>query len=160
MVEKDALENRVQTEVRLMVLLGIIRQLMATREAKLFTGMSLTSSQFGVLNHFTHNPQRSWTVTELAEVMEINQPGITKIVTILLDQGMLKARADTEDKRRRHLQITNQGLKLCGDIIGTLLPDVSHTFENWEDAELSQMHGHMDKLMHWLDEHRDDIKRA
>jgi DNA-binding MarR family transcriptional regulator len=99
-------------------------------------------------------------VTELAEVMEINQPGITKIVTTLLDLGMLKARTDTEDKRRKHLQITNQGLKQCQDIISTLLPDVSHIFGNWDDSGLSQMHGHLDKLMHWLDDHRDDIKRA
>jgi DNA-binding MarR family transcriptional regulator len=154
------LEKRAQTEVRLMVLLGIIRQLMATREAKLFAGMSLNPSQFGVLNHFTHTPQRSWTVTELAEVMEINQPGITKIITTLLDRGLLKARSDTEDKRRRHLQITNQGLKLCEDILGTLLPDIAHTFGSWEDSELSQMHGQMDKLMHWLDEHRDDVMRT
>ena len=153
------MENRAQTEVRMMVLLGIVRQLMATREAKLFAGMSLSPSQFGVLNHFTHNPTRSWTVTELAQVMEMNQPGITKIVNTLLDRRLLKSRSDTEDKRRRHLQTTNQGLKLCEEVIAALLPDISHTFGSWEDTELSQMHQHLEKLMHWLDEHRDDITR-
>ncbi len=156
----DVMENRAQTEVRVVVLLGIVRQLMATREAKLFAGISLSPSQFGVLNHFTHKPKRSWTVTELAEVMEMNQPGITKIVNTLLDRGLLKARTDTEDKRRRHLQISNQGLTLCEEIVGALMPDISHTLASWEDAELSQMHQHMEKLMHWLDEHRDDILRS
>ncbi|MEH6578931.1 MAG: MarR family winged helix-turn-helix transcriptional regulator [Amphritea sp.] len=153
------MNTREQTEVRLMVQLGIIRQLMATREAKLFANVSLNPSQFGVLNHFTHNPKRSWTVTELAEVMEMNQPGITKIVSFLLDQKLLESVSDKDDKRRRHLKITVQGLKLCDDIIGSLLPDVSHIFGSWEDGEISQMHEHMEKLMRWLDKHRDDIKQ-
>ncbi|SIS80496.1 MarR family winged helix-turn-helix transcriptional regulator [Neptunomonas antarctica] len=154
------MENRIQTEVRVTVLLGIVRQLMATREAKLFAGRSLNPSQFGVLNHFTHHPKRSWTVTDLAQVMEMNQPGITKIVNTLLDRGLLKAHSDTEDKRRRHLLITNQGLKLCDETLTALLPDIAHTLGSWDDSELSQLHQHMEKLMHWLDEHRDDILRT
>lgn len=149
------MNSREQTEVGLMVQLGIVRQLMATREAKLFAKMPLNPSQFGVLNHFTHNPTRSWTVTELADVMEMNQPGITKVVTVLLDKKLLESGADKEDKRRRHLKITPEGLKLCDEIIGSLLPDISQVFESWEDGELSQMQQHMEKLMRWLDEHRD-----
>ncbi|WP_026340213.1 MarR family winged helix-turn-helix transcriptional regulator [Amphritea japonica] len=154
------MNSREQTEVGLMVQLGIIRQLMATREAKLFANVSLNPSQFGVLNHFTHNPERSWTVTELAGVMEMNQPGITKVVTVLLDKKLLESGADKEDKRRRYLKITPQGLKLCDEILGSLLPDISHIFESWEDGEISQMHQQMEKLMRWLDEHREDIKNV
>ena len=142
-----------------MVHLGIIRQLMATREATLFANAPLNPSQFGVLNHFTNKPKRSWTVTELAEVMEMNQPGITKIVSVLLGQELLESVSNKDDKRRRHLKITVQGLKLCDEIIGSLLPDISHIFGSWEDGEISQMHEQMDKLMHWLDKHRDDIKQ-
>ncbi len=152
------MNSREQTEVGLMVQLGIVRQLMATREAKLFANVSLNPSQFGVLNHFTHNPDRSWTVTELADVMEMNQPGITKVVTVLLDKKLLESGADKEDKRRRHLKITPEGQKLCDEIIASLLPDISQVFESWEDGELSQMQQHMEKLMRWLDEHREDFK--
>ncbi|WP_432473052.1 MarR family winged helix-turn-helix transcriptional regulator [Amphritea sp. HPY] len=154
------MNNRKETEVRLMVLLGIIRQLMASREAKLFADLSLNPSQFGVLNHFTHDPQRSWTVTELAEVMEMNQPGITKIVTVLLAKGLLLSQSDADDKRRRYLNISPQGLRMCSDIFDALGPDISYLFDGWENAELSKMQQQLDKLMRWLDEHRDDIKKC
>lgn len=152
------MSSRKETEVELMVSLGIVRQLMASREAKLFVDLSLNPSQFGVLNHFTHDPKRSWTVTELAGVMEMNQPGITKIVTVLIDRGLLRSEFDKDDKRRRYLKISAQGMRLCDDIISSLGPDISHVFVDWDNAELSQMHQHMEKLMRWLDEHRDDIK--
>lgn len=159
-IRRHRLENRAQTEIQIMVQLGIVRQLMSTREAKLFANAQLTPSQFGVLNHFTHNPQRSWTVTELAEVMEMNQPGITKITSVLLAQKLLVPVPDASDKRRRHLKITDQGLKLCGDTLRSLLPDISHVFNGWDDASLAQMQQHMESLMRWLDEHRDDIRQA
>jgi len=154
------LKTRQQTEVQLMVHLGIIRQLMATREAKLFENMPLNPSQFGVLNHFSHAPKRSWTVTELATVMEMNQPGITKIVSVLLTKKLLESISDSDDKRRRHLKITVLGIKLCDEVLSSLLPDISYIFGNKDDDEILQMQAHIEQLMHWLDEHRDDIKQG
>ena len=91
---QEELNEREQIQVRMTVLLGIIQQLMTTRQNRLFEAKELTLSQFGVLNHFTHEPDRSWTVTDLAEVMEMNQPGITKIVTLLVNKGLPSLRAD------------------------------------------------------------------
>lgn len=153
------LQDRQQQEQRLIVLLGIVRQLMATREGKLFKDQPLTAPQFGVLNHFTHKPERRWTVTELADVMEMNQPGITKIVTVLVDKGLLSAVADAQDKRKRYLKITAQGLGFCKNTFQALLPDISYLFSNWNDAELDQLLVNIDKLKCWLDDHREDVKR-
>jgi DNA-binding MarR family transcriptional regulator len=142
-----------------MVLLGIIQQLMSTRLNKLFIGAELNPSQFGVLKHFTHDPDRSWTISELADVMEMNQPGITKIVSVLIDKGLLKSREDEIDKRKRHLTISVRGLEMSAEIINNLLPDITQTFSSWEDPQLSDLHRHLEKLMRWFDEHRDDIKK-
>ena len=154
------MENRPQTEIRLMVLFGILQQLMTTRQNKLFSHLELTPSQFGVLNHFTHKPERSWMVTELAEVMEMNQPGITKIVNVLIDKKLLVTEPDKSDRRKRHLKITDQGLKTCQNTLQSLLPDISHIFEQWQDDDLSELQLHLEKLMTWLDNHREDIKRV
>jgi len=151
-------EQRQQTEVKLIVLLGIIQQLMTTRQGKLFSNNSVNPSQFAVLNHFTHTPDRSWTVTELADVMEMNQPGITKIVSVLMEKNLLKARPDDQDKRKRHLMITAQGMQLCSDTFISLMPDVSHAFASWDNPDLDQFKGYLEKLMGWLDNHRDDIR--
>nr|WP_282437206.1 MarR family transcriptional regulator [Vibrio amylolyticus] len=143
----------------MIVQLGIVRQLMATREAALFSSLPLNPSQFGVLNHFTHKPDRSWTVTDLARVMEMNQPGITKIISVLLEKNLLESISDIEDKRRRYLKITSQGLRLCEETMASLMPDISHLFSNWQDEELNQMQEHTEKLMRWLDNHRDDFTK-
>jgi DNA-binding MarR family transcriptional regulator len=152
------LNPREQTEVRMTVLLGIIQQLMTTRQNRLFTGRELSLSQFALLNHFTHEPERSWTVTELAEVMEMNQPGITKIVITLLDKGLLQSTPDKTDKRKRYLSISKKGLTLCAETFQSLLPDISQVFSEWDERSLKQFHKQLEKLMLWLDNHRNDYQ--
>ena len=71
-IPKKELAQREQTQVRMTVLLGIIQQLMTTRQNRQFEGKELTLSQFGLLNRFTHVPDRNWTITDLANVMEMN----------------------------------------------------------------------------------------
>ncbi len=151
---KKSLKPRQQTEVRMTVLLGIIQQLMTTRQNRLFADRELNLSQFGLLNHFTHDPERSWTITELVEVMEMNQPGITKIATVLLDKGLLKSKPDEIDKRKRYLSISSKGMALCEDTFQSILPEISNIFGEWQSQELEGFHAQLEKLMHWLDEHR------
>ena len=150
------LNPRQQTEVRMTVLLNIIQQLMTTRQNRLFANRELSLSQFGLLNHFTHDPQRSWTITELVEVMEMNQPGITKIATVLLDKGLLLSKADETDKRKRYLSISDKGIALSENTFQSLLPEISDIFGEWPNQELEGFHTQLEKLMQWLDEHRHD----
>ena len=151
---KKELTQREQTQVRMTVLLGIIKQLMTTRQNRQFEGKELTLSQFGLLNHFTHVPDRSWTITDLANVMEMNQPGITKIVTILVDKKLLSSTLDKCDKRKRYLKITPKGLELCADTFKSLLPEISDVFGDWDDGSLKQFDKQLEKLMAWLDANR------
>ena len=157
-MQNTELNPREQTEIRMTVLLGIIQQLMTTRQNRLFASRELSLSQFGLLNHFTHEPDRSWTVTDLVEVMEMNQPGITKIVTVLLEKGLLQSKPDKLDKRKRYLTITRKGLALCDDTFKSLLPEISHVFYEWDEKSLKQFHQQLEKLMLWLDKHRDDYQ--
>ncbi len=152
------LNRREQIEVRMTVLLGIIQQLMNTRQNRLFASRDLSLSQFAVLNHFTHDPERSWTITDLVQVMEMNQPGITKIVTVLVDRGLLQSKPDEVDRRKRYLTITGRGLALCEDTFKDLLPDISFVFNEWDGKSLKQFHRQLEKLMLWLDKHRDDFQ--
>ena len=102
--ETIRMATRTESEVRVSILFGILQQLMTTRQSKLFASLSISSSQFGLLIHFSHNPARSWLVSELAHIMEMNQPGITKVVTQLVDKGLLLATPDTTDRRKKHLK--------------------------------------------------------
>jgi DNA-binding MarR family transcriptional regulator len=87
--------------------------------------------------------------------MEMNQPGITKIVTVLLDKNLLQSKSDKIDKRKRHLSITRGGLTFCENTFSALLPEISHMFVEWNDDSLGQFHGHLEKLTLWLDNNRD-----
>ncbi len=145
---------RTQNEMRVMIVQGIIQQLMTTRKNKMFKKLALTTSEFSILSHFSHNPKRSWTVSELAEVMEMNQPGITKLVAHLIEKLALSVHVDKFDKRKRHLLITQQGLRLCTEVMEKLQPDISLCFKDWQDEELAQLLKNNEKLMSWLDNNR------
>ena len=148
------MDPRQQNEQRLMMVTGIIQQLMNTRMHKLFKNFTISTSEFSLLSHFSHKPARSWIISELVEVMEMNQPGITKLVASLIEKSALTAEVDEFDKRKRPLTITQQGLQLCAEVMQKLQPDVSRCFSDWQDQELQQMLKHSEKLMKWLDGNR------
>lgn len=150
--------TRAKSEVRVTILFGILQQLMTTRQNKLFTNLSITSSQFALLVHFTHDPTRSWLVSELANVMEMNQPGITKIVTQLVEKGLLLAMPDVSDRRKKHLKITEKGLKTCSKTMDSFEPDIQNMYSSFANNELSELEQHLETLMAWLDNNRDNIK--
>ena len=137
--------------------IGIIQQLLTTRQAKHFANLELSYSQFTVLKHFSNNPERQSTITELAEVMEMNQPGITKVVSKLIDKKLLSSESDRQDARKKHLKITRQGLSLCEKTIKSLIPDISNMLASWDDKQLVDMQIHIEKLMRWLDNNREKI---
>lgn len=141
----------------MILLLGIIEQLKATREEKLFAELEINASQFAVLNHFTHTPERQWTVSELCSVMEMNQPGITKIVQRLNEMKLLATTADKKDARKKKLRITTKGLEYCEYTVSLLMPDIHQMLADWPDDELADFSQHLDKLKGWLDDHRETV---
>lgn len=86
--------------------------------------------------------------------MEMNQPGITKIVTVLVNKNLLSSIPDELDKRKRYLKITQKGLELCHDTFQSLLPYISNVFGEWDEGSLKQFHQQLEKLMSWLDANR------
>jgi DNA-binding MarR family transcriptional regulator len=152
------METRTENELRVAILFGILQQLLTTRQNKLFANLSITSSQFGLLIHFTHKPTRSWLVSELTNVMEMNQPGITKVVTQLVDKGLLLATPDTSDRRKKYLKITEKGLETCSNTLNSFAPDIQNIYSSFANDELSELEQHLKKLMAWLDNNRNDIK--
>ena len=121
-----------------MLVRGIILPLLTTRNT-VITRLEINVSQFGLLTHFTHNPARSYTTSELASVMEMKQPEITKLVSVLLEKGALSAKFDSFDKSKRHLSITDKGMTLCRDVMQTLQPEIALLFSDLQDDEIQRM---------------------
>lgn len=92
--------------------------------------------------------------------MEINQPGITKIVKKLVDKALLEVIEDEQDKRKKQLEISPQGLSFVSQCQSAIQPDNAYCYKSWSDNELHTFLASLDKLKNWLDEHRDDIRTS
>ena len=135
--------------------LGILSQLYTTRMNKLLSEHGFTLSQFSVLSHCIRQSDEKWTISRLAKVMELNQPGITKIVQKLLGRGHLSAEKDESDSRRKYIQVTPSGLAELQSVYKSLAPDVTAWFREWDAKKMTDFDEHMKELNSWLDKNRD-----
>jgi DNA-binding MarR family transcriptional regulator len=139
---------------QLATLLGITSQMYISRMNSLLEPHGLSLSQFSVLSHCSRHADQSWTVSRLAEVMEINQPGITKIVQKLLARDLLTALADPDDARKKHLQITPAGVAELQAIYAALAEDVESWFAGWSQPGMEDFRASLQSLIAWFDSHR------
>jgi DNA-binding MarR family transcriptional regulator len=151
--EKSSLDRNAAM-ARAMTLIGIIDQLFTTRATSILKSTGLPYPRFGLLHHFGFNPSRGWTIGELATVMEMNQPAITKLVQRLIDQGYLETRPDDSDRRIKRCFITQAGLSARQAAINALGPDVITAFADWKTSEITDMVAPLERLKTWLDDHR------
>ncbi len=131
-------------------LLGITSHLYTARMNKLLSKYGFTLSQFSVLSHC----DESWTISRLAEVMEINQPGITKIVQKLISEGFLNAKKDQSDSRRKHLVITPLGMEELQKIYKHLDADIEIWFAEWDLKSMELFSNQLQVLSTWLSQNR------
>ncbi|MDD1793916.1 MarR family winged helix-turn-helix transcriptional regulator [Enterovibrio sp. ZSDZ42] len=140
---------------KLMISLGIVHQLTDTWLSKALEPCGLNQSQFNLLNHFSHQPEREQTISQLAQVMQMNQPGLTKVVNKLAEQGLVDVRKDDEDGRKKWIKINANGLARVQSAFKSFLPNIDQCFDQWDDDEMRQMLQHTDKLKTWLDNNRE-----
>ena len=140
---------------RIFVLIGIINQLATTRLNRVLAELDLPMAQFFLLTHLSHNPSRGWTVTRLAEVMEVNQPAMTKTTQRLIKKDFLRVEADRKDKRIRYNFVTEKGLEALFRAWEKLVPDVEELQSAWNPGDMTQLQDLLEKLKNQLDEARD-----
>jgi len=132
----------------------IAHDLLSYQIEKALRPLELNLTQMSLLNHFSWQPDRAQTITELAKVMGINQPGITKAVGTLVDKGCLVKEDSAEDARVKLVKITGAGLGLLNQARAACYPSIEQTFGALDDAELQAFTGSLNKLKTYLDSHR------
>ena len=140
---------------RILVLIGIINQLATTRLNRVLSELDLPMAQFSLLTHFSQNPQRGWTVTRLANVMEVNQPAMSKTTQRLLKKGYLSMKQAQSDKRIKNFFVTKNGLQTLTSAWEKLAPDIGELRSSWQDADLAKLQELLERLKTQLDEARD-----
>lgn len=144
-----------QTSIKIMITLGIINQLTDSWLNKALAPIGINQSQFNLLNHFSHQPEREQTISQLAQVMQMNQPGITKVINKLAKDGLIEIRKDETDGRKKWIKINSAGLDKVQLAFMSFMPTIEACFKNWDNDEMQQMLKHSNKLKDWLDENRD-----
>ena len=142
---------------QVLIWIGVANQLTTTRFNHLMSESNLPLPQFTILNHLSRNPQKSYTITQLASAFQANQPAITKTVQHLIKKGYLDVQVSKEDKRLKYLSITPIGLEAHQQAIACILPDAQLIFAEWSLEEIDAIHHSLFRLKNWLDDHRDTV---
>lgn len=132
----------------------ITHDLLSYQIEKALRPLELNLTQMSLLNHFSWQPQNASTITQLAKVMGINQPGITKAVNVLVEKGCLVKDSFTEDARIKHLTITEAGLALLNQARYACYPAIEQAFGALETTELASFMESLHKLKNHLDSNR------
>lgn len=147
--------NKKQEQIsQLATALGIVNQLYTTRMNQLLGQHDLTIAQFGLLNHLLRSGSEAHTVSELTAALEINQPGVTKIIKKLSQLDLVSVQTSAADSRKKQIAITGAGAQAIQKVMMGLGPDVFQWFADWEEDEMGQFTQSLQRLGGWLDENR------
>lgn len=149
----SSMQDRLTHIGNIATLLGVLSQLYSYRMNTLLKEHGLTLSQFSVLNHLAHSP-RAASINQLTEVMEMNQPGISKIVRRLQEENFLKVGKSAEDSRQRMVSINQSGRAHIEAINRLLAPELASWFADWDEGKLERFEEDLSQLRTWLDKHR------
>ena len=90
---------------------------------------------------------QEWTVTELAEILPMDVPAISRVVSKLVDRGLIERRRPREDRRIVLLKLTGEGVAR-----GLELHEKLHTYEEKllkgiPDEELDILRSTVEKIL-------------
>ena len=91
--------------------LATLANTLAKGAAELVAPHGLLPIDYVILKSFLDKKQ--WTVTELAQVMPVKAPHISRVVNDLVDRGLIRRRRDRNDRRVVQLTLTAQGKALA-----------------------------------------------
>ena len=82
----------------------------------------LTPTEFATVRLFLTDLE--WTVTELAQMLSVDASSMSRVVSKLVDRGLLRRRRPREDRRLVFLKLTEEGVAL-----GLELHERAHSYE-------------------------------
>ncbi len=105
----------------------------------------LTSMEFAMVRLFLTD--KEWTATELAQVLPVEVSAISRMVSKLVDRGLLSRRRPRNDRRVVLLRLTDQGRE-----VGMELHESVHAYEDRlidgiDPIELETLHSVIGKIM-------------
>lgn len=144
------MKNRIPILGQAIVSLSIDYQHLSARINRAVDPLKLNMTQMSILSHFSRDPTCQHTIGNLAKIMEMNQPAVTKAVKALVDKRALAKKADDNDARVTYVTITPDGQELLGQAQQAAFPIIAEGFSHLSDEELSQLNLLLDKVKQGL----------
>lgn len=129
------------------ITLSICYQHLAAKANRVLEPLSLNMTQLSILTHFSRIPKdHAETVTHLSEVMEMNQPMVTKAIKALHTRGLIDKNVGTEDARVSHLYLNDEGRARLYEAQQACLPLMEQAYTDLSLDELGQLVGLLSKV--------------
>lgn len=142
-----------------MIHLATCYSLLSQRLEQALRPLDLNMTQLSLLFHFSKQPDVSRTISQLVQVMNINQPGITKATSAMIEKGWMRKKEDLADARIKHLFITPKGLRAIDKAKVATFPLLVDAFSRLSDDALESFNAHLEHLKHVLDAKRGSSPR-
>lgn len=105
----------------------------------------LINMEFSILKSFSE--QNEWTVTQLANVLPADAPRISRLVSKLVDRGLLRRRRRTDDRRVVLLRLTPQGKELTEELRERVAQHETRLLAGVSPAELETLRAVTSKIL-------------
>jgi len=112
-------------------------------------GFNVTAQQWAVLNRLWE--EDGLHQNELAERTTKNRHNMSRMLTVLEKQGLLKRRPDSEDARLQRIYLTKKGVMLQDVLVPIVDKVMENIFKGLKKPELEDLKQTMDQLSKNLD---------
>jgi DNA-binding MarR family transcriptional regulator len=112
-------------------------------------GFNVTAQQWAVLNRLWE--EDGLHQNELAERTTKNRHNMSRMLTVLEKQGLLKRRPDPEDARLQRIYLTKKGVMLQDVLVPIVDKVMENIFKGLKKPELENLKQTMDQLSKNLD---------
>jgi DNA-binding MarR family transcriptional regulator len=89
-------------------------------------------------------------VSDLAELLDIDTPAVTRKLQQLEREGYVTSTPDPDDKRAKRITLTKSGEKTIDRIMMAANHRFARLFEGWSEEEISSFSLSLDKFAHAL----------
>jgi DNA-binding MarR family transcriptional regulator len=89
-------------------------------------------------------------VSDLAELLDVDTPAVTRKIQQLERLGYVTSTPDTDDKRAKRITLTKSGMKTIDRIMIAVNHRFARLFEGWSEEEVSSFSLSLDKFAHAL----------
>lgn len=130
-------DSIVQIQQSLQIMSQSLNQVRAHESLLQAAGVRLDKAGVALLFKLHLHEESSLRVTDLAELLGVDPPTVTRKVQQLERLGFVTREADHDDRRANRIQLTSNGRETLERVLGAHRELLARMFEEWSEQDLS-----------------------